>query len=95
MKTIEEIVYDFLKKKRTDHQLYLAIVTLVKEEKDKTTKENNSRFYGMLTTLENSINNAGHEDRRSADISYIWEQKKELYENSTLKDQDYQPCPNS
>ena len=81
---IEEIVYEFLKKKRTDHQLYLDIIELVRDEKSKTTKENNSSFHGVLSKLETSINNAGHEDRRSADISYLWEQKKVLYKNSTL-----------
>ena len=34
-KNIEEIVYDFLKKKRTEHQLYLDIIELVKTEKEK------------------------------------------------------------
>jgi hypothetical protein len=85
---IEETVYEFLKKKRTDHQLYLDIIELVKQEKDQTTKENNSAFYGVLAKLENSINNAGHEKRRSNDISYLWEQKKILYANSTIKDED-------
>ena len=86
--TVEEIVYNFLKKKRTDHQLYLDIIELVKQEKETTTKENNSYFYGVLGKLETSINNAGHENRRSNDISYIWEQQKLLYSNSTLKDND-------
>ena len=86
--TIEEMVYNFIKKKRTEHQLYLDITELIKSEKSKTEKEDNSKFYGILIKLENSINNAGHEDRRSNDISYIWEQMKILYENSTLKDED-------
>ena len=87
-KSIEETVYDFLKKKRTEHQLYLDIVELVNQEKNKTTKENNSAFYGILVKLHDSINNAGHEERRSNDISYLWEQKNILYSNSTLKDED-------
>lgn len=87
-KSIEEIVYEFLKKKRTEHQLYLDIIELVKTEKEITIKENNSLFYGILSKLETSINNAGHEERRSTDISYIWEQKKKLYDNSSLKEED-------
>ena len=86
---IEEIIYEFLKKKRTDHQLYLDIIELVKSEKEKTTKENNSAFYRVLSKLETSLNNAGHEERRSDDISYIWEERSRVYENSTLKDEDY------
>ena len=89
-KTIEEKVYDFLKKKRTDHQLYLDIIWFIKTEKEQTKKENNSVFYGVLTRLENSINNAGHEERRSGDISYLHEQQKIVYANSTLKDEDEQ-----
>lgn len=85
---IEEQVYNFLKTKRTDHQLYTALIELVKEEKNKTEKECNSNFYGILVKLENSINNAGHEERRSNDISYILKQEEILYENSTLKDAD-------
>ena len=85
---IEEKVYEFLKKKRTDHQLYLDIIEFIKEEKDITTKENNSGLYGVLSKLEGSINNAGHEERRSNDISYLWEQMRILYANSTLKELD-------
>lgn len=85
---IEETVYEFLKKKRTEHQLYLDIIELVKAEKEQTTKENNSSFYGVLSKLETSINNAGHEERRSNDISFLWEQKKLLYKNSTLPRED-------
>ena len=85
---IEEKVYEFLKKKRTDHQLYLDIIEFIKEEKDITTKENNSGLYGVLSKLERSINNAGHEERRSNDISYLWEQMRILYANSTLKELD-------
>lgn len=90
MKKIEEIVYDFLKKKRTEHQLYLDVIELVKEQNNNITKINNSAFYGILANLENSINNAGHEERRSKDISYISEQRAILYKNSTLMDMDNQ-----
>ena len=85
---VEETVYEFLKKKRTDHQLYLDVIKLIKDETSKVTKKNNSAFYEVLERLETSINNAGHEKRRSNDISYLWEQKKILYQNSTLKDED-------
>ena len=87
---IEETVYNFLKKKRTEHQLYLDIINLVKEERLKEKKTNNSYFYGVLTKLLTSINNAGHEERRSNDISYMWDIRRELYEVSTLKDEDEQ-----
>jgi hypothetical protein len=85
---MEEKIYNFLKTKRTEHKLYIDLIEFVKEEKNKTEKECNSIFYNVLVKLENSINNAGHENRRSNDISYIWEQKKRLFENSTLKDEN-------
>ncbi len=85
---IDEIIYNFLKTKRTEHQLYTDLIELVEKEKNKNEKECNSIFYDVLSKLETSINNAGHEKRRSNDISYIWEQKHIFYKNSTLKDID-------
>jgi hypothetical protein len=38
------------------------------------------QFYEVLRKLYNSINNAGHEERRSSDIDYIREQMQKIAE---------------
>ena len=39
------------------------------------------RFYGVLTKLHDSINNAGHEGRRSEQIKLLWDEMARISDN--------------
>jgi hypothetical protein len=54
-----------------DFERAIEIEKLIKDRLHKSLGEENAAFYDILRRLINSINNAGHEERRSQQISLI------------------------
>jgi hypothetical protein len=70
MNTQKEL-FEIFQKKRNDFELYEQLTLFIKKVEHNAKGIENARFYDVLNQLSSSINNAGHEERRSADISFL------------------------
>ena len=69
---IGETLYKYAVDNKLSFTQYQNLIKVLVEVKHNILGEANASFYSILSKLENSMNNAGHEDRRSEDIHYIW-----------------------
>ncbi len=67
---IEKELFDILQE-NDRYALYNKLIEYVKKTIDEVLGRENAEFYEKFVKLSNSINNAGHENRRSADIEYL------------------------
>lgn len=70
MNTQKEL-FEIFQKKINDFELYEQLSLFIKKVEYNTKGLENAKFYEILVKLSNSINNAGHEERRSNDISFL------------------------
>lgn len=77
MNTQKEL-FEIFQKKRNDFELYEQLTLFIKKVEYNTKGQENARFYEVLVKLSNSINNAGHEERRSADISFLSSERSKI-----------------
>ena len=77
MNTQKEL-FDIFQKKRNDFELYEQLSLFIKKVEHNTKGVENAKFYEVLVTLSNSINNAGHEDRRDGDISFLSSERSKI-----------------
>jgi len=68
---IEKDLFDIFQTEKDNYELYKKVIGYVKSVIHESLGFENAKFYEKFVKLSNSINNAGHEDRRSADIEYI------------------------
>ena len=68
---VQKELFELFQKKRNDFELYEQLKEFISKVEHNTAGRENAEFYLILNRLSNSINNAGHEERRSNDISYI------------------------
>lgn len=71
-------LFDLFRREQNFYNLHQDITFFIEEIEARAVGETHAKFYGVLAKLSNSINNAGHEERRSADISYIHQQQCEI-----------------
>jgi len=71
MNAWEKALFRIFINEREELQKYEQIKGLVKQIIFETEKEKDIKHYDNYVKLMNSINNAGHEERRSNDISFI------------------------
>ncbi len=74
----------FTENKQNYYGLYLEVENLITSEVHKARAEENVEFYDCLRQLNNSINNAGCEERRSEQIDLIRQAQEVIitkYEN--------------
>ena len=64
-------LFDLFQSKKDDHGLYVNVTALLVDVDQKARGKENARAYDTLRLLSDSINNAGCEDRRSAQIALI------------------------
>jgi hypothetical protein len=77
MNTQKEL-FEIFQKKGNDFELYEELSRFIKKVEHNAQGLENAYFYGVLVKLSNSINNAGHENRRSDDISFIHSEKGKI-----------------
>lgn len=68
---IRKQLFVIFKNKKDDFELYEDLIKYVLMVIKNCQAKRDVYFYSVLSKLTNSINNAGHEERRSADISFI------------------------
>lgn len=68
---IEKDLFNIFQKEKDSYELYKKVIGYIKSVIYESLGYENVKFYENFVKLSNSINNAGHEDRRSADIGYI------------------------
>jgi len=68
---IEKQLFEIFQTKNNKYDLYITLVKFCKNLENDTRGEENSEFYLKVTELQNSINNAGWEERHSEQISYL------------------------
>ena len=64
-------LFEIFMRKKNDFDLCEQIELLIQRRIQSATEKENAKFYGVLKQLFNSINNAGWEDRHSAQIAII------------------------
>jgi hypothetical protein len=80
----EKDLFDICKETGASYDTYVEVLAYVKGVDYTARGEENGYFYQHITNLQNSINNAGCEDRRSAQISYLFNVASDIsekYEN--------------
>ena len=77
MNTQKEL-FEIFQKKRNDFELYEQLTLFIKKVEYNAKGIENARFYDVLVQLSNSINNAGHEERRSTDISFLGSERSKI-----------------
>ena len=77
MNTQKEL-FEIFQKKRNDFELYEQLTLFIKKVEHNAKGQENAKFYEVLVKLSNSINNAGHEERRSADISFLSSERSKI-----------------
>lgn len=75
---IQKELFEIFQNKRSDFELYEQLTLFIKKVEHNTKGIENARFYEVLVKLSNSINNAGHEERRSADISFLNSERSKI-----------------
>lgn len=71
MNDIEKELFNIFQNEDDKYELYKLLVGYVKNAIHETLGYENAKFYESYVKLSNSINNAGHENRRSDDIEHI------------------------
>lgn len=79
MNTQKEL-FDIFQNKRNDFELYEQLSLFIKKIEHNARGLENAKFYDVLVKLSDSINNAGHEERRSTDISFIKSERSKICE---------------
>ena len=77
MNTQKEL-FEIFQKKRNDFELYEQLTLFIKKFEHNTKAQENAKFYQVLVKLSNSINNAGHEERRSDDICFLNSERRKI-----------------
>ena len=80
MNTQKEL-FEIFQNKRNDFELYEQLSLFIKKVEYNAQGLENAKFYESLVKLSNSINNAGHEERRSADISFLNSERSKICDN--------------
>jgi len=80
MNTQKEL-FEIFQKKKNDFELYEQLSLFIKKVEHNTKGLENAKFYEVLVKLSNSINNAGHEERRNSDISFLNSEKSKITDN--------------
>ena len=70
---VEKELFDLFSKIDDRYALYKEILKFIHKQEHYVLGKENAMFYDVFRRLGNSINNAGHEDRRSDDIRLIAE----------------------
>lgn len=79
MNTQKEL-FDIFQKKRNDFELYEEIKKFIDKVEFNARGIECSHYYSVLTKLQDSLNNAGHEERRSKDIDYLRDERGKITE---------------
>jgi hypothetical protein len=87
VKDIEKELFKLFTNSNGNFELYKETLALIREHVIDEIGCENGRFYSVLSKISNSINNAGHEERRSKDISYIGDEQHKI----VVKYEDYLP----
>lgn len=75
---IQKELFDLFQKRRTDYELYEELKKFIDKVVVHTEGEISSKYYSVLSKVECSINNAGHEERRSNDIDYLKSEMRQI-----------------
>jgi len=68
---IQKELFDIFQNKKSDFDLYEKLKGYIERVEYNARGVENAKFYEVLFKLSNSINNAGHENRRASDISFL------------------------
>jgi len=68
----EEMLFNIFITTKSEQEKYAKILKLIKEVERISEKTTDIFHYNQYVELSNSINNAGHEERRSDDISKLF-----------------------
>lgn len=68
---IQKELFDLFQKRRNDYELYKDLKVFIDKVVLNTRGIESSYYYSVLTKLQDSLNNAGHEERRSKDIDFL------------------------
>ena len=82
---IEKKIFEIFQTKNNKYDLYTSIIEFCKSLENDTKGIENAEFYLKLIELQNSINNAGWEERHSKQIDYLNELQNEI----STKYEDY------
>jgi hypothetical protein len=80
---MQKELFDIFQNEKSNFEKHNKLITFIQKVEFNAKGEENIKFYEILVRLSNSINNAGHEERRSKDIDFInFEKQKivDLYE---------------
>jgi len=75
---IQKELFEIFQKKRNDFELYEQLTSFIEKVEHNIKGKENAKFYEVLVKLSNSINNAGHERRRSDDISFLSSERHKI-----------------
>ena len=75
---IQKELFDLFQKRRNDYELYEELKKFINKVEYHTQGEISSKYYSVLSKCESSINNAGHEERRSNDIDYLKSEMRQI-----------------
>lgn len=64
-------LFDLFMSNKSSADLFVAVEKLIEEKTTASIGKENAKFYSVLVSLSNSINNAGWEKRHSDQISLI------------------------
>ena len=78
MKNYERKLFKIFTEEKEELIKYKKIMELLTETKHEAEKETDIKHYNNYVELSSSINNAGHEERRSDDISKLAKFKDEI-----------------
>ena len=73
-------LFHMFQSKTDDFDFYNDLIVFLAEVERDAVGYNSAIYYEVLTKLTNSINNAGHEERRHADISFISSEMSKIAE---------------
>jgi hypothetical protein len=84
---IEKRLFEIFQDQTDKYHLYVSLIQFCKELELNTKGMENAEFYEKLSELQNSINNAGWEERHSSQIDFLNKCQHEISE----KYEDYLP----
>lgn len=70
---IRKDLFKIFQENKDEYDLYEKVVNYIESKIETTKGEENAEFYYQIMQLENSINNAGWEDRHSQQIQKLWD----------------------
>lgn len=75
---IQKELFELFQKRRSDFELYEELKKFITKVENQVKGEAASQYYLILEKIECSINNAGHERRRDADIAFLKQEKRKI-----------------